>query len=959
MTIRKNSIMVIFALCIIFCMGVQGMAAYAYDGSNISDTTTAHDANITRTSRSADEHPNNQLGFHNIFSAQMKGEIKITGNTLQMPDERYYSSAYIDSYGLTGVGGRGSSQNNNLYMGPLDKDSDSQTRNSSSADVQIKAGAKIEKAFLVWGGSSAPGESANEKGKTSGKTPQETPLAANEDDVQKGPVIKFKTPAMNTYVTIQPVESNRISTYKKDYTAYADVTELVQEGGAGTYWAGDLPLSTGYDTYGGWSLIIVFKDDSCSQNDLNVFFGHRIIDSKTTAEIQINNLMTPPTGPVHTSIGMVIWEGDQGGNGDYIEIAKDAASTHRKIFDGLNSETNMASSAVTYKGTVVKDRQPAYTNTHGMDAKVIELTNFMANNQRSMHLRAGSAGDVYYPTIFTTEIELYKPQVVVEKTIKNISRPEAQAAMLGDILEYTIHLKNTGYDTATKNVATDALPNNVDYIAESVKKLDGDNRLSKTDADNDDEINYNTTSQTLTFYYGDHATATTGGTLAYEQETTYSYRVKVNDAEGYDAVTNTVVAEYSGSGGDKETGGSSSDQSTVPFEPSSPDFTFTKQADKESLTLGDVITYTFTVTNTGNVTLNDLELKDPMEGLSDVKLAKSELAPGESTSGTATYTVTQADVDKGTVENTATVTGMPPAKDGGTPPAPITKTSTVKIPVEKNERPKKPNNPSKPDQPKPPREPDQPSGGKTGDDTPDLNTTDHYSYIVGYPEDYRTGEQSNDEALWPVKPRGNITRAEVATIFYHLLKEEVRNEVTTSVNGFSDVNNGDWYNETVSSLAAMDIIAGYEDGTFRPNAPITRAEFAAIAARFFRDNDMEYNENLFCDISGNEWYADIVAAAVEHNLISGYPDGTMRPNAWITRAESCAVINRTIDRRPHDAHLVPADEMRTWPDNQPGAWYYADMQEATNGHYYEWISIDGALFERWTKVDPTYDWTRR
>lgn len=258
MTIRKNSIMVIFALCIIFCMGVQGMAAYAYDGSNISDTTTAHDANITRTSRSADEHPNNQLGFHNIFSAQMKGEIKITGNTLQMPDERYYSSAYIDSYGLTGVGGRGSSQNNNLYMGPLDKDSDSQTRNSSSADVQIKAGAKIEKAFLVWGGSSAPGESANEKGKTSGKTPQETPLAANEDDVQKGPVIKFKTPAMNTYVTIQPVESNRISTYKKDYTAYADVTELVQEGGAGTYWAGDLPLSTGYDTYGGWSLIIVF-----------------------------------------------------------------------------------------------------------------------------------------------------------------------------------------------------------------------------------------------------------------------------------------------------------------------------------------------------------------------------------------------------------------------------------------------------------------------------------------------------------------------------------------------------------------------------------------------------------------------------------------------------------------------------------------------------------------------------
>ncbi|MEE0511343.1 MAG: DUF11 domain-containing protein, partial [Peptococcaceae bacterium] len=680
MTIRKNSIMVILALCIIFCMGVQGMAAYAYEGSNALDMTTTHDEDIARTSRSANEYPNNQLGFHNIFSAQMKGEIKITGNTLQMPDERYYSLAAIDSYGSTGVGGRGSSQNNNLYMGPLDKDSDSQTRNSSAADVQIKAGAKIEKAFLVWGGSSAPGDTTNVQGKTSGKTPQEPPLAANEDDVQKGPVIKFKTPAMDAYTTIQPVEFNRISTYKKDYTAYADVTKLVQEGGAGTYWAGDLPLSTGYDTYGGWSLILVFKDDTCSQNDLNVFFGHRIIDSKTIAEIQINNLMTPPTGPVHTSIGMVIWEGDQAGSGDYIEIAKDADSTHRKIFDALNTETNMAGSAVTYKGAVVQDRQPAYTNTHGMDAKVIELTNFMENNQRSMHLRAGSAGDIYYPTIFTTEIELYKPQVVVKKSLKNITRPEAKTAMPGDVLEYTIHLKNTGYDTATQNVATDALPNNVDYIAESVKKLDGENWLSKTDAANDDEINYNNTNKTLTFYYGDHATATTGGTLAYEQETTYSYRVKVNDAEGFDAVTNTVVAEYSGSGGDKETGGSSSDKSTVPFEPSSPDLTFTKKADKESLNLGDVITYTFTVKNTGNVTLNNLTLRDPMEGLSDVKLAKNELAPGESTSGTATYTVTQVDVDKGQVENTATVTGMPPAKDGGTPPAPITKTSTVKVP---------------------------------------------------------------------------------------------------------------------------------------------------------------------------------------------------------------------------------------------------------------------------------------
>lgn len=255
--------------------------------------------------------------------------------------------------------------------------------------------------------------------------------------------------------------------------------------------------------------------------------------------------------------------------------------------------------------------------------------------------------------------------------------------------------------------------------------------------------------------------------------------------------------------------------------------------------------------------------------------------------------------------------------------------------------------------------PYNPGTGDDDDDTPALNTEDHYLYIEGYPEDYRTGEYTDNEDLWPVKPQGNITRAEVATVFYRLLKDEVRDEVETDVNSFTDVNADDWFNITVSSLANMGIIAGYEDGSFRPNAPITRAEFAAIAARFFENNDVEYNEGLFEDITGDEWYADIVAAAVAHDLISGYPDGTMRPMANITRAEACAIVNRTIDRRPHDEHLCPVEEMRTWPDNQPGAWYYADMQEATNGHYYEWIDIDGNEFEEWTEVDKDYDWTKR
>ena len=244
-------------------------------------------------------------------------------------------------------------------------------------------------------------------------------------------------------------------------------------------------------------------------------------------------------------------------------------------------------------------------------------------------------------------------------------------------------------------------------------------------------------------------------------------------------------------------------------------------------------------------------------------------------------------------------------------------------------------------------------------DTPALDKVNHFLYVEGYPEDYRTGEYSDNEDLWPVKPQGNITRAEVATIFYRLLKDEVREEIETDVNSFPDVNEDDWFNVTVSSLANMGAISGYEDGTFRPNEPISRAELAAMAVRFYDTFEAEYEEGTFLDVDGDEWYADAIAAAEELGIIGGYPDGTVRPNNNITRAETCAIVNRVLERRPHDDHLGDVEDMRTWPDNQPGAWYYADMQEATNGHYYEWIDIDGSKFEEWTEVDKDYDWTKR
>lgn len=256
--------------------------------------------------------------------------------------------------------------------------------------------------------------------------------------------------------------------------------------------------------------------------------------------------------------------------------------------------------------------------------------------------------------------------------------------------------------------------------------------------------------------------------------------------------------------------------------------------------------------------------------------------------------------------------------------------------------------------------PDYPIWTPDGDDDgpSGLNTEDHFSYVVGYAEDYRTGEATDNEDLWPVKPNNQITRAEVATIFYRLLEDEVRDEYDTTTNDFSDVTADSWYNQTVSTLARMGIVKGYEDGSFRPNAPITRAEFGAIATRFFAETGATYEPGTFTDVTGDEWYANAIQDAVNLGLIGGYPDGTVRPNNNITRAEACAIVNRTLGRVPDADHLLPEDVMKVWPDNNPTDWFYADMQEATNGHEYAWIEEDGHEIEEWTNLLDK-DWTDR
>ena len=246
------------------------------------------------------------------------------------------------------------------------------------------------------------------------------------------------------------------------------------------------------------------------------------------------------------------------------------------------------------------------------------------------------------------------------------------------------------------------------------------------------------------------------------------------------------------------------------------------------------------------------------------------------------------------------------------------------------------------------------SGGNNGGSSkPSLNTKDHYGYIIGYPVDYYTGQPTTDQTKKPVRPEGKITRAEVATIYFRMLTDESRTKFWSQSSGYSDVKTGDWFNNAVSTLSNAGIIAGYEDGSFRPNGYITRAEFATIAARFF---DVTYSgKDLFPDISGH-WAKDYINQAANKGFVNGYEDGTFKPDRNITRAEAVTLVNRTLDRHPDKSHFTK--DMLVWPDNMDQTkWYYADMQEATNSHTYQMKeNSDKTKYENWTKTLPIRNW---
>ena len=548
---------------------------------------------------------------------------------------------------------------------------------------------------------------------------------------------------------------------------------------------------------------------------------------------------------------------------------------------------NVSSGSYTISGLDVGESK-SITYTYTVTAE--DVTNGTIDNAATADINEDGTPDAKHEITTPTG----EPSLIVDKTASE------ETVQVGAPITYTIEVKNDGYSVMNNVVVRDTL-----WTEDTELTATGD--VTGTYQVDEDGGKYYISEmkpgQTLTITYT--YTPTEAGTLTNKVEVTADnlpdgekpsdeVTVEVTPEPVSSLTVNKSLAQVNGS-----------------------DYTDGK------VSVGDKLTYTIQVTNTGNTTLSGVTVEDSLWNDEDAiqvdgELAyvadggtytiKREIAPDDMVTITYTYTVLRSDAGD-TLTNTATVT----TPDGGTTGEDTTETPVKPVPPIR-----------------PPVDPDK----------PELNTEDHYAYIVGYPDGN-------------VKPEGNITRAEVATIFFRLLTDESRNEFWSQTNNYSDVSEDAWYNNAVSTLSNAGIIDGYEDGTFKPDGNITRAEFATIAVRFF---EATYDGgDLFSDIAGH-WAQDYINEAANAGIVDGYPDGTFRPQQYITRAEAMTMVNRTIDRHPDADHLL--DDMIVWPDNPETAWYYEQVQEATNSHEYTMNTDDEQNpYEIWTELLPNRDWS--
>ena len=580
--------------------------------------------------------------FTQVFSAQTNGSLQVTGNTMLTCGTALACTQAQN--------GSVASSNNNFVMLPLDVDGDASTTRSSSADLTIPAGARVLYAGLFWGAARTAGASGTAASGTPG-------------------TIKFRTPGQTGYTSLSAdrVDTNTLAT--SDYSAYRNVTSLVQGAGAGTYWSADMVAATGTDRYAGWSLVVALEDPTAPLRDLSVFSGYATVTGTTeTVDTSISGFLTPQSGAVGARFGTVTYEGDAGLTGDYMQVGT------TRLADAQSPSANFFGSRVTSGGANLTNRNPNGLNNLGVDAKVVDAPGVLPNGATSANVRFATAGDFYYPAAITTQVDLFAPTIQGSKSVTNLSGNSP--AKVGDVLEYSLTFSNTGDDPAINSVVTDALPANVTYVPGSVRYTAGGGQGAKTDAAGDDQAEYVAATRSVVTRIGRDATATTGGALVVSNTSTVVFRVRVDAAAAGTTVRNTASLAYRA----QTIGGDYTYQTAEVATPvaDEADVAITKTASPEPVTAGNQITYTLTVRNNGPSAATGVQVLDTLPA--GVTFVSSNPSTGSCAFASPTLTCDLGTVANGVTATVPVVVRVPPGSDATSLTNVARVTSTVSDP---------------------------------------------------------------------------------------------------------------------------------------------------------------------------------------------------------------------------------------------------------------------------------------
>jgi uncharacterized repeat protein (TIGR01451 family) len=437
------------------------------------------------------------------YTTNDNGEITLIGNTMMTCNGN-------GNQCNQGRNGNGNSVNNNdVTMTYVDADADGTTFSSSSAVLAIPSGATVLWAGLYWSGDTNVG--------------------------QRNQCV-FQTPVA-PYTTLTATQLDLSGTV---YKGFIDVTARVQAGGAGTYWVANVrSTNNASNVFAGWAMVVVLRVAADPSRNLVVFDGYASVAPGATVNVAVSGFVTPPAGPVQTQLGAVVSEGDLGFTGDSFTLNGTALS------DAANPANNFFNSSVSRLGVTVTTKNPNYLNQYGWDVDLVSANGVLPNNASNATITLSSTDDQFYPGVVTFATDLYAPVLSGSSFLKTVSDVNGGQVRPGDVLEYTLALRNSGNDGATATVVRDTLPVNATYVAGSLQIVSGANAGGKTDAAGDDQGEYDAANRRVIVRLGTGANAAAGGSLAPGVATSARFRVTVTPpAPTGSIVSNQAAANF-------------------------------------------------------------------------------------------------------------------------------------------------------------------------------------------------------------------------------------------------------------------------------------------------------------------------------------------------------------------------------------------------------------------------------